>query len=109
MRHAKVLLVSTLILASGLAFTQSRPSLPDQVIINTQRISDIERRIDYIERRLSSVADHTSRDDIISAQQSKELQEIRNVLFGVGVFTVSNLVGLLLFLLKDRLFGKANS
>lgn len=101
----RAILIFTLVFSSALGLTQSR-SVSDQVIINTQRLYDLERRMSQIEQGGSELAGQTAArttiNDIKIDALAKEIHDIRSVLTGVAIFVLTHVFGFIIYLLKNR-------
>lgn len=108
MRHAKLIILLLLVSVSAAAQRISS----EQVIINTQKLADLERRVESLENRIIILTreslNHSARDDLVSNNLMEDIAQIRSIGFWLISFTITNLVGLLLFLLKDRFFSRAH-
>jgi hypothetical protein len=106
-KHIRLVLVMLLIAASSAALAQGiRSSLTDQVIINTQRLSDLERRMYNVETGGSSLAmDSAARITLLNDRilnQQREIEQLKSVLLGVAIFIITHLVGFVIYMLKRR-------
>lgn len=107
---SKVAIISVMLLGSGFALTQSRTT-NDQIVINTQRLYDLERRMTQLEQGGSNLAADTAArttiNDIKIESLKAELHDIRSVLVAVAIFVATHMTGFIVYLIKYRFIGKA--